>query len=147
MARYSAEMHTARDPGAVFDYLSRFDSAAEWDPGIASAKMLTPEPVGLGSRFALVARFVGREVPLDYEIVEFDPGRRVVLRAENGSIRSTDTISFHAEGSGTRVVYDALLEAKRARRFAEPVLGIVFRRIADRAAAGLRRALTAVASS
>jgi carbon monoxide dehydrogenase subunit G len=147
MARYKAEIHTTRALEAVFDYLSRFDSAAEWDPGIESAKMLTPEPVGLRSRFELVARFAGGRVPLEYEIVEFEPGRRVVLRAENASIRSTDTISFHPEGSGTRVVYDALLEPKRARRFAEPVLGFVFRRIADRAAAGLRRALTAVQSS
>ena len=109
--------------------------------------MLTPEPVGLGTRFELVARFVGRRVPLEYEIVEFEPGRRVVLRAENASIRSTDTISFHAEGSGTRVVYDALLESKRAGRVVGPVLGLVFGRIADRAATGLRRALTAVQSS
>ena len=147
MARYKAEIHTARGPDSAFDYLSRFDSVAEWDPGIASAKMLTPEPVGLGSRFELVARFVGRKVPLEYEIVEFEPGRRVVLRAENGSIRSTDTISFHAEGSGTRVVYDALLESKWAGRVVDPVLGLVFGRIADRAATGLRRALTAVQSS
>ena len=32
----------------TFAYLSRFSSAAEWDPGVTSARMVTPNPVQLG---------------------------------------------------------------------------------------------------
>ena len=147
MPRYHAVIRTPADPESAFAYLSRFDSAAEWDPGVASATMSTTEPVRLGSRFRLLARFAGRTIPLEYEIVDFDPNRRVILRAENSFIRSTDTITFEAEGSGTRVVYDALLEPKRARWLADPLLQRSFRRIGDRAAAGLTRALTAATSA
>ena len=109
--------------------------------------MLTPEPVRLGSRFRLHARFAGRTIPLEYEIVEFDPDRSVVLRAENAFIRSTDTITFASEGSGARVIYGALLEAKRASWLFEPILRRSFRRIGDRAAAGLTRVLTSATST
>ncbi len=147
MVNYRTEIVATTNAGEAFAYLSRFDSAAEWDPGVVSATMLTPEPVRLGSRFRLHARFAGRTTPLEYEIVEFDPDRRVVLRAENAFIRSTDTITFAAEGSGARVIYDALLEPKRASWLFEPIVRRSFRRIGDRAAAGLTRVLTSVTST
>lgn len=145
MARYRTQISANRDLPDAFAYLSRFDSAAEWDPGIASARMLTADPVRIGSRFELVAKFAGRRIPLEYEIIEFEKNQRVVLRAENASIRSLDTITFHQDGSdnaGTLVIYDAVLEAKRARRLLDPVLKLVFRRMGDRATAGLRRVLS-----
>jgi carbon monoxide dehydrogenase subunit G len=139
---YRTSFETAADPSAVFTYLSRFDRAEEWDPGVATAEMLTGLPVGLGTRFRLTARF--RSMPLEYEIVEFVAPERVVLRAETAFLRSTDTITVGPEGSGTRVHYEAVLEAKSWARIADPFLAIAFRRIGDRAAAGLRTQLASV---
>jgi carbon monoxide dehydrogenase subunit G len=147
MPCYRATIHIPGDRQSAFAYLSRFDRAAEWDPGVTDGVMLTGEPVGPGSRFRLRARFLGRSIPLDYEIVEFDPHERMVLRAETGTIRSTDTITFGTDGSGTLVHYEAVLEAKGLARVAEPLLAVAFRRIGDRAAAGLRVHLRSVPSS
>jgi Polyketide cyclase / dehydrase and lipid transport len=144
MAHYFARIPVFATRSAAFAYLSRFDRAEEWDPGVEAGEMLTAEPVGVGSRFRLVARFLGRRIPLDYEIVEYDHDERIVLRAENRSVRSVDTITFHDDERGTVVVYDAQLDAKGIARLADPVLSIVFRRIGDRAAAGLRTHLSAV---
>ena len=144
MAHYVTRIPVSVTRSAAFAYLSRFDRAAEWDPGVEASEMLTPEPVGIGSRFHLVSRFLGRRIPLDYEIVEHDRDERIVLRAENRSVRSVDTITFRDDELGTVVVYDAQLDAKGIGRLAEPLLGIVFHRIGDRAAAGLRTRLSAV---
>ena len=144
MAHYVATIPVSITRSAAFAYLSRFDRAAEWDPGVEAGEMLTPEPVGLGSRFRLVARFGGRRIPLDYEVVDFDRDERIVLRAENRSVRSVDTITFRDDELGTVVVYDAQLDAKGLGRLTDPVLAIVFRRIGDRAAAGLSMCLPAV---
>jgi len=147
MARYRTSFRTRQTGETAFAYLSRFERAVEWDPGVTAGVMVTPEPVGLGSRFRLVAAFGGRAIPLEYEIVEHTPPERVVLRAETATIRSTDTITFVAEGSDTIVTYEALLEAKGFARLAEPLLALAFRRIGDRAAAGLRTGLSSVASA
>jgi hypothetical protein len=144
MAHYVARIPVSLSRSAAFSYLSRFDRAAEWDPGVEAGEMLTPEPVGVGSRFRLVARFLGRRIPLDYEIVEYERDERIVLRAENRSVRSVDTIMFQDDERDTFVVYDAQLDAKGIGRLADPLLAIVFRRIGDRAAAGLRTHLSAV---
>ncbi len=144
MARYVARIPVGLSRSAAFAYLARFDRAAEWDPGVEAGEMLTPEPVGIGSRFHLVARFLGRQIPLDYEIVEYEPDERIVLRAENSSVRSVDTITFEGDERGAVVAYDARLDAKSIGRLFDPLLGIAFKRIGDRAAAGLRAGLEKV---
>jgi hypothetical protein len=149
MAHYSTTITTPLPIHHAFSYVSRFDRTVEWDPGIAAATMLTDEPVRPGSRFALEARFLGRSVPLVYEIVELRPDTLVVLRAENAYVRSVDTISFDTVMSAggttaTTVTYDARLEPKGAMKLAAPLLAVAFRRVGDRAADGLRRQLTAV---
>jgi dehydrogenase/reductase SDR family protein 12 len=131
----------------AFAYLSRFSSAAEWDPGVSSASMVTADPVGLGSVFALDAVFLGNTVPLRYEITDFDPPNRVVLAAENASVRSTDEITFSADSSGGTVVqYHADLALKGLARLAAPIFALAFRRIGDRASEGLLATLTNRAS-
>ena len=128
----------------AFAYLSRFSSAAEWDPGVSSARMVTPDPPALGSVFALDAVFLGNTVPLRYEITEFDPPNRVVLAAENASVRSTDAISFTANPSGGTVIeYSADLALKGLARLAAPIFALAFHRIGDRASDGLLATFTA----
>ena len=140
--RYVAEVEVPRSQEEAFDYLARFSSAAEWDPGVASAKDVTPDPGGLGSRFDLVAVFLGRKVPLTYEIVEYSRPDKVALLAETGTARSLDTITFRAAPDGaTFVKYDAVLDFKGAAKLLSPLLAVVFNRIGDAAAAGLAKAL------
>ena len=144
MAHYVARIPVSLTRSTAFAYVSRFDRAPEWDPGVEGGEMLTPDPIGVGSRFRLVARFLGRRIPLDYEIVEYDRDERIVLRAENRSVCSVDTITFEDDERGTVMVYDAQLDAKVFARLAEPLVSILFRRIGDRAAAGLHARLAAV---
>ena len=88
--------------------------------------------------------FLGRRVPFEYRIVAFDPLRRVVVQAENGTLRSTDEIRVEAAtGGGCTVTYDARLEPRGLAVLAGPLLVPMFRRIGDRAMVGLRSALSA----
>lgn len=152
MAQYQATIVAPIEISEAFDYLARFSSTAEWDPGVQEAEMVTPEPVGLGSAFRVVATFAGRKLPLRYEVTEFDRPYRVTVRAENGSTISEDTITFTpvdrraddhdgSDGPRTEVRYDADLQLKGPFKVLAPVLGIMFDRIGDRAAGGLRAAL------
>lgn len=147
MVHYRRRLVVPMQRDEAFAYLSRFSSAAEWDPGVSSASMVTPDPVALGSVFALDAVFMGNTVPLRYEITEFDPPNRVVLAAENASVRSTDAITFSAASSGGTVIqYRADLALKGLARLAAPIFALAFRRIGDRASDGLLATLTARAS-
>jgi Polyketide cyclase / dehydrase and lipid transport len=147
VVQYSRRLVVPAPLDETFAYLSRFSSAAEWDPGVSSARMVTPDPVWLGSVFALDAVFMGNTVPLRYEITDFDPPHRLVLVAENASVRSTDQMTFTRDSSGGTVIqYNADLALKGVARLAAPIFALAFRRIGDRAADGLLAALTARAT-
>jgi Polyketide cyclase / dehydrase and lipid transport len=147
VVHYNRELVVPVPVDEVFDYLSRFDSAAEWDPGVTWASMVTPGPVGVGSAFELEAVFLDKSVLLCYEITEFDPPRRLTLEAENRSVRSRDTMSFSPSPTGgTTLAYQADLALKGLVKLATPIFAVAFRRIGDRAATGLLTVLGGRAS-
>jgi len=141
MARYMAGVESTRAPEDVFAYLSDFSTAAEWDPGVVEAQLLGEGPVGMGTRFRLVAVFMGRRTTLEYEVVEFDPPRSITFRGENATAISLDRLVFEPTAAGTRVVYDADLRFKGAWKAAEPLFALAFRRVGDRALEGMRRTI------
>jgi len=141
MAQYAITIQSTRTPSEAFDYLAEFSRAAEWDPNVKEGSMLTPGPVGRGSTFRIVSSFLGRPVPLEYQVTSFEPARRVVLEADNFAIRSVDEITFEPSRAGSRVTYHADLRLKGVLRLADPILAVAFRRLGDRAASGLRREL------
>lgn len=143
MAHYRTTIASSLPPEEAFAELADFSSSERWDPGVTSAERLDDGALGVGSSFEVISHFAGRDVPLVYEIVEFVPDRRIVLRAENRTIVSLDTITFEPSGSTTSVTYDADLRLRGFLRVFDPLLGLAFSRIGDRARDGLRRTLRA----
>ena len=141
MARYRAALDTPREREDAFAYLSDFSTTQEWDPGVIEAERLSDAAVGEGTEFRLVAEFLGRKTALTYRIVEYDPPRAVTFRGENATVISNDRITFEALDQGTRITYDAELVLKGPLRVADPLLGLAFNRVGDRALAGLRHKL------
>ncbi len=141
MAHYNASLDTPRPPERMFAYLSDFSTTAEWDPGVIEAERLGEEPVGEGSEFRLLAVFLGRKTPLVYRIVEYDPPSAVTFRGESSTVVSLDRITFEPSNGGTRITYDADLALKGALKLADPLLRVAFKRVGDRALAGLRSTL------
>ena len=142
MARYSTTVQSKRSREEVFNYLADFANAAEWDPGVVSGENLTGQPVGLGSQFRLMCRYFGRQFPLEYRITAFEVPSRVVFETNGGSISSVDEIRFVTVDEGTAVTYEANLRLRGLMgRLMDPLLALAFRRIGEKAAVGLRRAL------
>lgn len=121
--------------------MADFSNARFWDPSVSEAQRNDDRPVGAGSTFHLVARFAGRNVPLTYTIVTFEPPERVVLEARRGFV-SRDTIEVSAgDGGGSIVHYDALLAFSGIGRVFDPLMQRVFDRVGAKAAAGIEAAL------
>jgi hypothetical protein len=122
----------------AFDYLADFANSADWDPGVADARRLTSGEIRLGSRFEVVVSFLGRQVPLEYEITAYQRPYRLVLTGADTSVCSIDEITFASRPGGTRVSYEARFELKGILSVADPLVDLLFPRIARVAARGLR---------
>ena len=146
MARYRTTVDSPASAQEVFAFLADFQTIAEWDPGVRSAKLLHGEPGEVGARYYVVSAFLGRAIPLEYEVLEsvaptdrFEG--RVVLEAHTADFRSYDVITVAPTGSGCSVTYDADLALKGLRRPLDPLLALAFKVIGDRARNGLARAV------
>jgi hypothetical protein len=140
MADYRGIVETTKAIEVVFDYIADFRNAAEWDPGTVSISQTAGDGAGLGACYQLVTRFGGRSVPLDYKTTDFERPGRLVLSFDGGNISGTDTITVSETGDRTLLVYSVDFRLKKLRMLA-PLIAPLFRRAADKALAGLARAL------
>ena len=83
-------------------------------------------------------------ITLRYETRLYEPDARLVVRADSATLTSVDEVTVVPDGDGCIVTYDAELTLRGLLGVFDLGLRLVFGRIGDRAAAGLRKALDGV---
>src|SRR5215212_4956156 len=94
------EVTIARPRAEVAAYASEPDNATRWYANIESAEWRTPRPLAVGSRFAFVARFMGRRLAYTYEVKELVPGERFVMATAEGPFAMETTYTWADAGDG-----------------------------------------------
>lgn len=89
-----------RPPNQVAAYAGDPSNAPTWYANIKSVDWRTPPPMGVGSKLAFVARFLGRTLAYTYEVVDVDPGRRLVMRTAEGPFPMETTYTWEPAGAG-----------------------------------------------
>jgi carbon monoxide dehydrogenase subunit G len=144
MARYVTTVRTGWTPTEAFTYMADLRNFADWDPGVRQVTQVEGSGAGAEAVFDVTVAGPGRDMVLRYRTVEFRAPDEVLVVASNGLLTSEDRITVVAEDDGgASVTYDADLRLSGVLRLADPGLRLVFGRIGDRAAAGLRRSLGA----
>lgn len=135
MARYVMSVRTPMPPSDAFAYLSDLSNFDDWDPGVSRAEQVAGDGPGTGAEYELDAS----GSTLRYVVRQFDAPTKVQATARNRFITSVDTITVVADdpGPGSIVTYDADLTLNGPLRLGDPLLGLAFKRIGDRAAEGL----------
>ena len=77
----------------VFAYITNFENNPKWQNGMVSCTFTTPPPLGVGSQYQQVAKFMGREVISLFEVTTFVENKRV----EFETIQSTFPIQIVRE--------------------------------------------------
>jgi polyketide cyclase/dehydrase/lipid transport protein len=144
MTRYLVHVRTPMAPAEAFAYMADLTNFAEWDPGVDRVDQVQGDGPGPDTSFDVAVKALGRSMTLRYDIISYDASGSVVAFAENRVLSSLDTVTVEQDesGSGSVVTYDAVLKLKGLLGLADPLLGLSFKRIGDRAAAGLVSALS-----
>lgn len=131
----------ARPRAQVAAFATEPDNATRWYANIRSVAWQTPRPLAVGSRFAFVAHFLGRELAYTYEVREHVPGERFVMSTSEGPFPMSTTYAWEDTATGgTRMVLRNHGEPSGFSSVAAPLMASAMRR-ANRKDLALLKAL------
>jgi hypothetical protein len=76
-------------------------NAPDWYANIQSVRWRTKPPVAVGSQLDFEARFLGRRLSYTYEVVDLEPGSRLVMRTAEGPFPMETTYTWQTVAGGT----------------------------------------------
>lgn len=113
----------------VAGYAADPDNATAWYENIESVEWQTPPPLGVGTRVAFVAHFLGRRLAYTYEVLEHVPGERLVMSTSQGPFPMTTTYRWEdSGGGGTRMTLRNAGEPSGFARVGAPMMARAMRR-------------------
>ena len=125
----------------AFALVADFSRLAEWDPNVATSRVVSGRALEKGARLAVGVRFIGRIVPLEYELTAIAPPAIVTYIGRGKTVTSTDTVEFAPVGTGTRIGFRADVEFRSWGRLLGPLVSFISRRQARAALARLKAIL------
>ncbi|HZD71623.1 MAG TPA: SRPBCC family protein [Actinomycetes bacterium] len=129
-----------RPRGEVAAYAQDPSHAPRWYANIESVTWRTPEPMRVGSRLEFVAHFLGRQLAYTYEVVEYLPGERLVMRTAQGPFPMETTYTWEpVDDTRTRMRLRNRGEPSGYSRIATPIMAAAIRRANRKDLAKLKR--------
>lgn len=136
------EIVIARPAAVAAGYAADPSNAPAWYANIASVRWETSPPLRTGSRVSFIARFLGRQLAYTYEITDFIPAERLVLRTAQGSFPMETTYTWQAiAGHSTLMSLRNGGGPARLSRLAAPFMAIAIRQANRKDLANLRAIL------
>jgi uncharacterized membrane protein len=117
-----------RPRGVVSEYATNWRNDPTWIRALSDVRLVTDGPFGVGSQVARVANFLGKRIEYVNEIVEHEPGERLVMKSVKAPFPMTVIYEFEDAGDGTRMRIHTQGDASGFYRLAGPVLARAVKR-------------------
>ena len=123
------EIVITRPAEAVAAYAADPSNAPAWYANITSITWETDPSLRPGSRVAFTARFLGRQLAYTYEITDFTPAERLVMRTAHGPFPMETTYTWQPlDDRSTRMTLRNRGEPAGFFKLAAPLITMAVRR-------------------
>ena len=118
-----------RPRGEVFAFVAEMENESQWHTDVLKAERLTEGEVGQGTSYKVQFR----PQPMSpsegtVEIVEFEPGRRIVSQSDMGNMKPRLTHIFEEASGGTQVTRHIQIETSGLMTLMSPMMKMMVRR-------------------
>ena len=125
----TTQIVVSRPAAVVAAYAADPSNAPAWYENITSVTWETSPPLQPGSRIAFTARFLGRRLAYTYEITDFSPAERLVMRTAQGPFPMETSYTWQAiDDRSTRMTLRNRGEPAGFFTLAAPLMAIAMRR-------------------
>lgn len=123
MAHISGQIEIAAPPYLVFDTVADSRNEPSYNPQMRDVELLTPLPIGAGTRFLARLGKAGTEMAVD--LVEFDRPNRLGTHTSSSMMTTSGTLTFTPSGDGTLMTWDWQVRPKGWLRMWGPLFGLI----------------------
>lgn len=141
MAHINGEIVINRPVQEVFDFVADERNEPRYNPGMLRAELLTPGPVGLGSRFRAEMRTRPRPVVMTTENTGYDRPRRLASITRLPTMDIEGALTFDPVPAGTQMRWSWDVAPRGLLKLAAPVVARIGARQERAIWTGLKRVL------
>ncbi len=139
MAKIEGEILIGRPVAEVFDFVADTRNEPSFNRAMTGVEMLTPLPIGRGTRFRARMGRAGRQMLV--ELTEFDRPHRLGSRTTSSMMDTSGALTFAADGEGTVMSWNWQVRLRGWMRMLGPLFGPLGGRLERRIWTSLKRSL------
>jgi ligand-binding SRPBCC domain-containing protein len=106
MASFTLNKRIEAPPPSVFTLFSDLANVADRIKSITKIEVVTPGPIGVGTRFKETRVMFGKECTEEMQITAFDPGQSYEVTCQSCGAEYRTLFRFTPDSGGTRVDVD-----------------------------------------
>ena len=106
----------------VFAFITNPKNMAKWNSAIVSLEQITPDPVGMGTKFKSVGEMMGQRIEGEMQVIAFEPDSKYGFQMNAGPVQVNVTLTFKTVGTGTKLSLNAQGNPGGFFKLAEPVM-------------------------
>ena len=107
----------------VFEFVTTPENDAQWYIGIESWDHTPGEPAGVGSTSRSVIRFLGVSMEVDWEVIGYDPPKKIEVKTSEGPVTVEAEYEFEAVADDqTKVTVSGEADVAGIFSLAEPLV-------------------------
>jgi uncharacterized membrane protein len=143
MIKYEKSVFINRPPQEVFDFVTNLSNDSKWQSSIASVEKVSDGPIGVGSTWRYVTKFLGRKNETEIQMTSYKPPHQSSVKAVSGPIPFENTHKFQKQDGGTLLTFIGQAEIGGFFKMAEGLVGKQMEKQMDADGAALKRLLEA----
>ncbi len=143
MARLETSIVINRPLEDVFAFTTNFENQPKWQSRLLEAKKITEGPIGVGTKWRFVAKFLGQRIEYDQQCTEYVPNRTYAGKSVSGPFPVMGRQTYEPVEGGTRITAVGEVQTGGFFKLAEPVIEGMLKRLTDADLANMKDLLEA----